>query len=336
MALSNVRRAELAKLTLQRSGMTTPELSQQIGYAPSSLGVYLHAKYGNALTAKHDGSENTRAIRAAIKEYADAWEAAQPKFEVVPAHRTKDFLDVRRCCMNALERGSAYIIDGPPGTQKTFSLRATEREINQLPDGSRAIYVYARVAISPQNFLREICDSAGIPSRGTIDMLIRKLRFFLCTGRVLLIVDEAQHLDHKGLEVLRQLLDLPPYFGVVLAGSHDLTQRLSHWEMEQWRSRVRRTLYLDGPSVAEARAILRAELEPLVGPQSDAQCDGVIDGCWAIGSRTHKDGDKLKPRKFKYISARDLFFTIEGIQQQIQKAGASGQIPAAQKAEAVA
>jgi hypothetical protein len=30
-----------------------------------------------------------------------------------------------------------------------------------------------------------------------------------------------------------------------------------------------------------------------------------------------KAGQKLIARKFDYISARDLFFTIEGIQQQI-------------------
>lgn len=333
MALSRERKAELAKMTLpsdeetkrraqifrQRSGMTLGDLSEAIGYSASSLSVYLHGHYGDALSDKHDATRNSLSIRAALKQFMDLNEAAQPKFEVAPAHRTKDFLDVRKSCLNALERGSAYIIDGPPGTQKTFSLRAVEREINQLPDGSRALYVYARVDHSPQSFLQECCNIAGISSRGKIDQLIRKLRFFLATGRVLLMVDEAQHLDHKGLEVLRQLLDLPPHFGVILAGSHDLTQRLSHWQMEQWRSRVRRTLYLDGPSVAEARTIIRAELKAALGAHTDAQCDGIVEGCYATASRMHKVGEKLTPRKFTYISARDLFFTIEVIQQRIQQ-----------------
>jgi DNA transposition AAA+ family ATPase len=328
MALSKARKAELARMTLptdqettkrvnafiQLSGMTQSDLCDAVGYAGSSLRLFLKGTYD----LHHATASNTAAIRAALKEFLDLQESAHMEERAAPAHRTKDFMDVRRACLAALERGSAYIIDGPPGTQKTFSLRAAEREINARNDGSRALYVYARVDHAPQSFLQECCKIAQIFSHGNIDQLIRKLRYFLGRGRILLIVDEAQHLDHKGLEVLRQLLDLPPHFGVILAGSHDLTQRLSHWQMEQWRSRVRRTLALNGPSVEESRGIIRAELEPLLGKQTDAQCAGILEGCQATASRMHTLGGKLVAKRFSYISARDLFFTIEGIQQQVR------------------
>jgi type II secretory pathway predicted ATPase ExeA len=354
MALSKERKLELARMTLpsdaetkaranlfmQRSGFTFADFSEALGYAGSTLHVYLHGHYSENLTDRPESASesNTRAIRHALKQFMDLHEGAQAGIQLAPAHCTEDFKAVRRACLNALERGSAYLIDGPPGTQKTFSLRHIEREINERADGSRAVYIYARIDHSPQSFLQECCNVAGISARGKIDQLIRKLRFFLATGRVLLIVDEAQHLDHKGLEVLRQLLDLPPHFGVILAGSHDLTQRLSHWQMEQWRSRVRKTLYLDGPSLAESRAIIRAELEPLAGPHSDAACDGIIDGCFATASRMQKVGGKLVPRSFQYISARDLFFTIEGIQQQIAAAAPRQPVsnPAAPQKESAA
>lgn len=356
MALSKERKLELARMTLpsdpetkkragaflQRSGLTVGDFSEAIGYSNSSLSIYLNGHYGNNLDGRPDSATvaNTRAIRHALKTFMDLYEGAQESVRLAAPHPTEDFKAVRRACLNALERGSAYIVDGPPGTQKTFSLRHVEREINERADGSRAVYLYARIDHSPQSFLQECCNVSGISARGKIDQLIRKLRFFLATGRVLLMVDEAQHLDHKGLEVLRQLLDLPPHFGVVLAGSHDLTQRLSHWQMEQWRSRVRKTLYLNGPSQAESRAIIRAELEPLAGPHNDAVCDGIIEGCYASASRMHKDkaGQKLIARKFEYISARDLFFTIEGIQQSLQQRSNQpasqrqpGSDPAAQK-----
>src|SRR6185437_8903887 len=289
-------------------------------YAPSSLHVYLNGHFNNPLTDEHDPTRNTRNIRAALKSFMDRWEGEQA--EVIEfAHATADYRRIVDSCTKALEHGSAYVIDGPPGTQKTFSLRAAERAINARGDGARAIYVYARQDHAPMSLLREICNTAGIPNRGFIDHLVRKLRTFLGQGRILLIVDEAQHLAHAGLEILRQLLDLPPYFGVVLAGSHDLTQRLSHWQMEQWRSRVRKTLTLNGPSVAESREIIRAAL----GPHTEAQCDSLLAGCRAKASRTqHSESGKIAVRKFEYISARDLFFTIHGIQQQIaqRKAGA--------------
>lgn len=352
MALSTERKRQLALMELptdqetvkramdflQRSGLTLEEFSGAIGYGPSSLRIYLYGRYSDPLTENHDSSRNTLNIRAALKQYMDLWEGAQPLARQREPRRTQDFERIADRCLQALEQGSAYVIDGPPGTQKTFSLRAVEAEINRRHNngegGPRAVYVYARVNHAPQGFLREICNTAGVSGRGTIDQILRKLRFFLGRQRVLLIVDEAQHLGHDGLEVLRQLLDLPPFFGVVLAGSHDLSQRLSHWTMEQWRSRVREKLYLDGPSTAEARAIIRAELQPLLPQLTDAKCDELISGCMAEASRIDHSGAKPVPRKFRYISARDLFFTIEGIQQKLTAASRPASSAAPQKESA--
>lgn len=328
MALTAKHKAALKRMTLPsdeetrqrirsfmwRSGLNTCEFAEQIGYAHSSLTLYLAGRYD----LHHERDVNTLAIRAAAKEYIDLHEIGQQISLRGRHHNTSSFAEARRAALNALERGTAYVIDGPPGTEKTWSLRQIEREINDNRLG-RAVYVYARVKHSPLSFLQECCVSAGIPSRGTIDMVLRKLRFFLAEGRTLLMIDEAQHLDHDGLEVLRQLLDLPPHFGVVLAGSHDLTQRLSHWQMEQWRSRLRKTLYFTGPTQAEARAILRAEL----GEMSDADCDDAIANCRSTAQRMEIVSGKPISKSFTYISARDLFGAIERATECLQKAGAA-------------
>lgn len=335
MALSTERRRQLATMKLpsdaetvartiafeQRSGLTRLEMSHAIGYSAGALGVYVGGHYNDALSTDNDRVHNTANIRAALKEFMDKWEGSQALTTDREPHRTADFKAIFDSSLNALDNGSAYVIDGPPGTQKTFSLRAVEREIQEKVGRGRVIYVYARADHSPLSFLREICTCAGIWNRGDIDRVIRKLRFFLGEQRMLLMVDEAQHLPHKSLEILRQLLDLPPFFGVVLAGSHDLSQRLSHWQMEQWRSRVRKTLYLNGPTLAEARSIVAAELEPVLGAQPTATWDTLIEGCWASASRVDRSGQKPVSRKFNYISARDLFFTIAGIQQRANTNG---------------
>jgi hypothetical protein len=164
---------------------------------------------------------------------------------------------------------------------------------------------------SPQSFLVEACTEAGIPNRGSIDQLIRKLRFFLGGNRTLLIVDEAQHLGLNGLEVLRQLLDTPPYFGVVLGGSHDLSMRLRDWRMEQWRSRLRRSHMLTGLAVGDAERILAGEL----GPMHASDVKVVIEGATVEAVRNKKP--------FRYISARNLFFAIEDARAAIDESSAS-------------
>jgi hypothetical protein len=122
------------------------------------------------------------------------------------------------------------------------------------------------------------------------------------------------------LEVLRQLLDTPPYFGVVLGGSHDLSMRLRDWRMEQWRSRLRRSHMLMGLSAAEAGRILSAELGAM-HPSDVAQtvADATVE---AVRNK----------KTFRYISARNLFFAIEDARAAMEEA----RPPANEKVEAIA
>lgn len=336
MRLTEQRRTELDRMDLPtdeqtltrmnsfmlRSGLTRSEFAQATGFAYSSLQLYMTGHYGKHHDSKRD---NTRSIRAALKEFMDLHDAVA--FDTAPKvhYATQSYEEVRRAVFSALRKGVAYVMDGPPGTEKTHSLRKVQQDVQDAGAG-RFVYVYARINHSPQSFLVECCTAAGIPNRGTIDQLLRKLQFFMATGRTVLAIDEAQHLNHAGLEVLRQLLDLPPYFGVVLAGSHDLTQRLSHWQMEQWRRRVRKTIYLNGPTQAEARRILRAELGDGL---TDAICDDTIAKCMSNASRVRTQRGKQVSEAFEYISASDLFHAIEHAKETLANRNAAQQKGAA-------
>lgn len=318
--LSNERKRQLAamklpsdeetnrrvRLFMDRSGMTLGEMAEAVGYAYQSMHLFMAGVYDSNCPRE----SNSLNIRAALKEFMDLHDLDSGAALRGNHHQTGDFVAVRRSALNALDRGTAYLMDGPPGTQKTWILRQVEREINARGEG-RAVYVYARVEHSPLSFLREVCTSAGVPCRGNIDQLIRKLRMFLGSGRTLLMIDEAQHLGLSGLEVLRQLLDLPPFFGVILAGSHDLSQRLSHWQMEQWRSRLKKKHYLNGLSEEEAERILRSELGQI--PQKVMQA--IIAESRSEASRAGK--------KFEYISARNLFGAIESVKLGLNSAPSS-------------
>ena len=113
------------------------------------------------------------------------------------------------------------------------------------------------------------------------------------------------------LEVLRQLLDTPPYFGVVLGGSHDLSMRLRAWQMEQWRSRLRRAHILKGLSEDEAATILRGEF-------------GSVPGEFIAQSIRDATVEAVRNKvPFKYISARNLFFAIEDTRNALAEAETS-------------
>jgi DNA transposition AAA+ family ATPase len=322
MALTATRRAQLAQLSLPseeemarriksflaRSGMCLTEFADEIRYSHTTLSLFLNGKaYRHDAEGNNAQGSNTLQLRSVCKEYMDL-------HDVELAHRmrgehvaTVDFQILRDATLKALAEGLAYVVDGPPGTQKTWCLRMMEREIKERGLG-RAVYVYVRDGQAPQELLRAICIAAGVPSRGRIDELLRKLAFFLADGRTVLLLDETQHLDLKGLEVLRQLLDLPPYFGVVLGGSHELAQRLHHWKLEQWRRRVQRTILFHGPSQAEARQILAKQLG-----LNQAEADAVVADCKAKANRTDYVAGKPVPKTYDYISAGLLFDFINGV-----------------------
>jgi type II secretory pathway predicted ATPase ExeA len=286
-----IRRARAFAL---RAGLTYGELAEMAGFNQNTFRVWMSGNYDR----HHQCDSNTLNLRAAVKEVIDRYEIETMASSATPHHSTDEYEKVRRAMWSALRQSTAYLVDGPPGTQKTYAFRRVAEEINASSEG-RAVYVYARINHGPQAFLVEACSEAGIPNRGMIDQLVRKLRFFLGSQRALLVVDEAQHLPLSTLEVLRQLLDMPPFFGVVMGGSHDLSVSLRNWQMEQWRSRLRRTLLLNGLTAAEGERILTSEL----GPLNKRDIAEVIEGASVEAVRNRKP--------FRYISARNLFFAIE-------------------------
>lgn len=301
-----------ARAFVVRSGLTLSEFAEMAGVSPSSLRVFMSGCYGQ----NHPADSNTLTIRATLKQTIDIWEIEHTEPAAGTHYDTAEFLAMRESMLGALNDGNAMLFDGPPGVSKTYTARRVSAEINKSGQG-RAVYVYARMGQPPASFLSAACIDAGIPSRGTVDQLIRKLRFLLGSQqRSLLTIDEAQHLPSDTLEAIRQLLDEPPYFGVVLCGSDDLAVRLCHWQMGRWHSRIRRAHLLTGLTRTEATHILASEL----GSMSKQDADDTIADARVKASREKKE--------FEYISARNLFFAIADARALLAKA--------AQKVEACA
>jgi len=113
----------------------------------------------------------------------------------------------------------------------------------------------------PTQMMKEVAIACGSSSTGDKTRIARNLAFEYRSRRVLLVVDEAQHLSYACLETLRRLLDRPPYFSLLLAGSYDLKRILDRdsARLEQLNSRIIRKVLLPGVTVEEAEGIIRRE-----------------------------------------------------------------------------
>jgi len=293
MGLPNdVETIKRARIFAMRSGLTISELAEMANLNPNSLRVFLSGSYD-----KHQGAEsNTLPIRAALKQAIDLHEVKHHARRDDKHYSTAEFEEVRASMLDALDDGSAVLVDGAPGIGKSWALENVTEEINRTRRG-RAVYVYCTIGLSPQSFLVEVCTEAGIPNRGNKTQLLRKLQYFFEEEHPLLVIDEAQNLPFETLETLRKLIDLRGY-GIVLAASYDLVVKLREYKLQMWSSRINRTHLLTGPTKAEAARMLTGELGPMheddiASTIADATVSGVRDGS-----------------TYKYISLRNLAWWI--------------------------
>ena len=168
----------------------------------------------------------------------------------------------------ALDQGEGFVmVTGRPGTGKTLLVETFLREI----DVNKVIA--KRIAVSnygADELLRAVAYAYDIDvaeaDKATLRHRIQE--YFLqqeqAGRRVVLIMDEAQALQHSALEELRILADLQTQsrtmLQLFLVGQKSLQDLMSTPEMEQFQQRVIANYHLTPLSLPEARAYIEHRL----------------------------------------------------------------------------
>lgn len=244
---------------MARSGLEPPDFARRINYAYSTLRLFLDDKY-------HRVAGTHRLLCRAIEEYIAANPIEPPQQEMGDLYETENVDVIRETVELLLPRPMAYMLYGPPGSEKSFVLEYAVSELNRREahkngHGRRAFYLYADDLTVPQLW-KQIAIACGSSAVGDKTRIARNLAFDFRNRRVLLVIDEAQHLDNNCLDSVRRLLDQPPHFSLLFAGSHDLKLRLDRFsaELGQLNSRIIRKVMLPGVSHASAEGIVRYEI----------------------------------------------------------------------------
>ncbi len=299
---------------LLRTGLSAPDFARRIGYSDSAVRFFLNDRYylisatARQLVAKAVRFIERYPVEPSARANGDLYETANVRI-------------IQGTFEKLLPNPVAYMIYAPPGSQKSFVLEHQVASLNAAElakdEGRRAFYVYARANIRPRDILRRVTVACGCRCSNEIDPMLNHLRFEFRNSRVIVVIDEAQHLSIECFETLRELLDRPPYFSLLFAGSHDLKVKFDKFSatLEQWNSRIIAKVRLPGLERAEARGIIEREIGNHLKTLSSQNAGSIVKGL--IDSATVQDafeGDRT------YINVRTLTNALNQI-----KVGASAQ-----------
>ena len=242
---------------LEQTGRSQADVAKAMGVNPSMLSQWLNHEVGGWGRNVGKRAANFLALetRRAVAPRDSNW---------VETRAAKEVLTVLAQCHELRDFGMIY---GAAGIGKT---RAAERYREQHPD---CILLRATESIRQRRpFLRSLAmiESVKAPKSGAMDDLFEGVLIRLRNSGRLLIVDEAQKLDFRTVELVRDLHDLAG-IGVVLMGDELIYQMLhagrtrAQYERLASRIGIRRCLQ-PGPAKRDVEAIARQYIE---GPDDE-------------------------------------------------------------------
>lgn len=212
------------KNRMEENGISLNVMGRAIGVSASALSQWFSNSYKG----------NLQRIDEAVKGYLERDEerskaptAKVPFVETVPA---KLFFETARICHLEGEIGVAY---GDAGIGKTaagkeYAARNTD-----------VIFIEADLGYTARVLFTEFTRRLGLESRGTIHDMFEDVVGKLSGSGRLIVIDEAEHLPYRALELLRRVYDKAGV-GVLLVGMPRLVNNLrgKRGEYAQLYSRV--------------------------------------------------------------------------------------------------
>lgn len=216
--INNVRKQLGQYLAADDSELNQSAVARGTGVSPTAISQFLGGKYTG------DNRKLAQKIQSYLQRQDERASYTEIFEKTLDTNAVMRILQTARICHIQREIGVAT---GPAGAGKT---RGVKLYAQQNPD---AIFIEVLPYYSAKYVMRDIHRQLGFNGKGTIielsDQVIEKLKG---SGR-LLIIDEAEHLPYKALELVRRLHDLAG-IGILLVGMTQLINNLKG-DQDQFR-----------------------------------------------------------------------------------------------------
>ena len=233
-----------------KSGMNQTMLARGIGVSPASISMYLNNNY-----AEKGGKYET--IEPKIEAFLEVQESKAQREELVLGFvSTKTTRRISEVMRDAHEAGDTVVIYGQAGLGKTQAVK------NYCEKNPAAILIEANPSFTALVLMRKLAAAAKVSTVGSLNDLFESVSDRLRDSGRLIVVDEAENLPLRALEIIRRLHD-DTGCGLVLSGMPRLVANLrgKHGELVQLYSRVSVALNLgDSMPDEELEQIARAAM----------------------------------------------------------------------------
>lgn len=212
------------KTIMETQGISQNDLSRALGISPAALSQWMAGKY------KGNDAKIEDAVKGFIERQNEKTKTPKKKAPFVMTTVSKKIFELARVCHLEGEIGVVY---GEAGIGKTMTAK------EYTARNSDVILIEADLGYTAKVLFTELHKRLGMSGRGLIhemfDMVVDKLKG---SGR-LIVVDEAEHLPYRALELLRRVYDKAG-IGIALVGMPRLIHNLrgKRGEYAQLYSRV--------------------------------------------------------------------------------------------------
>lgn len=206
-----------------KSGMNQTQLARGIGTSPASISMYLNGTYA-------DKGGNYETIEPKIEAFLEMQDSKAQREELVLGFvSTKTTRRIAEVMRDAHEGGETVVIYGQAGLGKTQAVK----------NYCEKILIEANPSFTALVLMRKLATAAKVSAMGSLNDLFESVSDRLRDSGRLIVVDEAENLPLRALEIVRRLHD-ETGCGLVLSGMPRLVANLrgKHGELVQLYSRV--------------------------------------------------------------------------------------------------
>ncbi len=246
-------REEVRKI-VEAEGFSMSAVARACGISAAAVSTFLSGNY----KGRNDKME--RALEAFVRRHREK-KAARVDLEYVHTSVSKKIHEIADMVHTDCEVG---VIVGEAGVGKTYAL---QRYAELNPD---AVFIEVDFGYSALWLFKELCREVGIEHRGQLsEMAAGIIKRLQGSGR-LIVVDEAEYLPHKALELLRRVHDKAGV-GMLLVGMPRLIHNLrgSRGQYAQLYSRVGVYARLEKLSPVDSKAIVGSAVTSANGVYKD-------------------------------------------------------------------